>query len=84
MIWVFKRTIPLRGKNYNFTIYFLPELDTCNCIFQFVILVIDSTDRERLSITKEELYKMLATEVGIQVILWLPNILLWNFTQELQ
>lgn len=31
--------------------------------FQFVILVIDSTDRERLLITKEELYKMLATEV---------------------
>lgn len=30
---------------------------------QFVILVIDSTDRERLSITKEELYKMLACEV---------------------
>lgn len=27
---------------------------------KFVILVIDSTDRERLSITKEELYKMLA------------------------
>ena len=35
-------------------------------LFQFVILVIDSTDRERLSITKEELYKMLATEVSIQ------------------
>lgn len=29
---------------------------------QFVILVIDSTDRERLSITREELYKMLAHE----------------------
>lgn len=29
---------------------------------EFVILVIDSTDRERLSITKEELYKMLACE----------------------
>lgn len=27
---------------------------------EFVILVIDSTDRERLTITKEELYKMLA------------------------
>lgn len=27
---------------------------------EFVILVVDSTDRERLSITKEELYKMLA------------------------
>ena len=28
-------------------------------------MVIDSTDRERLSITKEELYKMLAHEVSI-------------------
>uniref|UniRef100_A0ACB8EUT1 ADP-ribosylation factor-like protein 5C n=1 Tax=Sphaerodactylus townsendi TaxID=933632 RepID=A0ACB8EUT1_9SAUR len=28
----------------------------------FVILVIDSTDRERLTVTKEELYKMLAHE----------------------
>ena len=30
--------------------------------FQFIILVIDSTDRERLTITKEELYKMLNCE----------------------
>ncbi|XP_066984224.1 ADP-ribosylation factor-like protein 5B isoform X2 [Macrobrachium rosenbergii] len=29
---------------------------------EFVIVVIDSTDRERLSITREELYKMLAHE----------------------
>lgn len=29
---------------------------------QFVILVVDSTDRERLSITREELYGMLAHE----------------------
>lgn len=29
---------------------------------EFIILVIDSTDRERLPITKEELCKMLATE----------------------
>lgn len=34
--------------------------------FQFVILVVDSTDRERLSITKEELYKMLSHEVSRQ------------------
>ena len=33
-------------------------------VFQFVILVVDSTDRERLPITKEELYKMLAHEVS--------------------
>nr|XP_014344171.1 PREDICTED: ADP-ribosylation factor-like protein 5B isoform X2 [Latimeria chalumnae] len=30
---------------------------------EFIILVVDSTDRERLSITKEELYRMLAHEV---------------------
>ncbi|XP_033026010.1 putative ADP-ribosylation factor-like protein 5C [Lacerta agilis] len=29
---------------------------------EFVILVIDSTDRERLTVSKEELYKMLAHE----------------------
>uniref|UniRef100_A0A8C3EW94 ARF like GTPase 5A n=3 Tax=Passeriformes TaxID=9126 RepID=A0A8C3EW94_CORMO len=29
---------------------------------QFVIIVVDSTDRERISVTKEELYKMLAHE----------------------
>ena len=31
----------------------------------FLILVVDSTDRERLSVTKEELYRMLGNEVGI-------------------
>ncbi|PKU28091.1 adp-ribosylation factor-like protein 5a [Limosa lapponica baueri] len=29
---------------------------------KFVIVVVDSTDRERISVTKEELYKMLAHE----------------------
>lgn len=32
---------------------------------QFVILVIDSTDRDRLLTTREELYKMLAHEVRL-------------------
>lgn len=32
---------------------------------QFIILVVDSTDRERLAISKEELYRMLAHEVCI-------------------
>lgn len=31
---------------------------------EFVILVVDSTDRERLNISKEELYHMLAAEVS--------------------
>lgn len=31
---------------------------------QFVIVVVDSTDRERISVTKEELYRMLAHEVS--------------------
>lgn len=34
-------------------------------LFQFVILVVDSTDRERLTLTKEELHRMLAHEVQI-------------------
>lgn len=29
-----------------------------------MIVVVDSTDRERISVTKEELYKMLAHEVS--------------------
>lgn len=29
----------------------------------FIIMVVDSTDRERLSVTKEELYRMLEHEV---------------------
>ncbi|CAB3360637.1 Hypothetical predicted protein [Cloeon dipterum] len=29
---------------------------------EFVILVVDSTDRERLAVTREELYRMLANE----------------------
>jgi hypothetical protein len=37
----------------------------CDFSLQFVILVIDSTDRERLSINKEELYRMLNCEVWI-------------------
>lgn len=32
-------------------------------LFQIVILVVDSTDRERLTMTKEELHKMLSHEV---------------------
>lgn len=36
--------------------------DTKEIILQFVILVIDSTDRERLSVTREELYRMLGHE----------------------
>ena len=31
----------------------------------FMILVVDSTDRERLTVAKEELYKMLGHEVSI-------------------
>ena len=39
-------------------IFFIPI-----CIFfQFIILVVDSTDRERLSISKEELHKMLESD----------------------
>lgn len=38
-----------------------------NCVykwlFQYIVIVVDSTDRDRLSITKAELYKMIAHEV---------------------
>jgi len=32
-------------------------------VFQFLIVVVDSTDRERLAVTKAELYNMLNHEV---------------------
>ena len=41
----------------------LPTVIFASSILQFVILVVDSTDRERLAISKEELYRMLAHEV---------------------
>lgn len=37
---------------------------------QFVIVVVDSTDRERISVTREELYRMLAHEVSPTFLLW--------------
>jgi len=43
-------------------------IQQCDMCLQFIILVIDSTDRERLGISKEELYRMLACEVLIQFI----------------
>uniref|UniRef100_A0A9L0SXM8 ADP ribosylation factor like GTPase 5A n=1 Tax=Equus caballus TaxID=9796 RepID=A0A9L0SXM8_HORSE len=38
-----------------------PGFGDCS-ITRFVIVVVDSTDRERISVTREELYKMLAHE----------------------
>ena len=35
----------------------------CVFLFQFLIVVVDSTDRERLAVTKAELYNMLNHEV---------------------
>ena len=32
---------------------------------QFLLLVVDSTDRERLTVAKEELYRMLSHEVRV-------------------
>lgn len=43
-----------RSLSMDFFSFFFP---------QFIILVVDSTDRERLAISKEELYRMLAHEV---------------------
>lgn len=49
--------------------YVILFIDCSSCLFifceQFVIVVVDSTDRERISVTKEELYRMLAHEVSI-------------------
>lgn len=43
------------GLNFGFKAFFLLS-------FQFIILVIDSSDKDRISISKEELWKMLAHE----------------------
>ena len=51
----------------------------------FLIVVIDSTDRERLNVTKEELYKMLGHEVCLSLYntnhnlpQWLKSVYLHN------
>ena len=43
---------------------------------QFLILVVDSTDRERLAVTKAELYNMLSHEVRHLFSWFVINILL--------
>ncbi|KAG8238055.1 hypothetical protein J437_LFUL018016 [Ladona fulva] len=47
-------------KEIELTIQMQPNSFPCSQMF--VILVVDSTDRERLSVTREELYRMLAQE----------------------
>ena len=44
--------------NYVISLFFYSYM----YFFQFIILVVDSTDRERLSISKEELHKMLESD----------------------
>lgn len=46
--------VPFEKRSLSMDFFFSP---------QFIILVVDSTDRERLAISKEELYRMLAHEV---------------------
>uniref|UniRef100_A0A8B9LLI1 ADP-ribosylation factor-like 5C n=1 Tax=Astyanax mexicanus TaxID=7994 RepID=A0A8B9LLI1_ASTMX len=41
--------------------------NTYYCNTEIVILVVDSTDRERLTLTKDELHRMLAHEVSSYV-----------------
>jgi len=66
--------LPTVGRGYNnmagLTQIVLPPVlnnfkfkKIVNGCLQFIILVVDSTDRERLGISKEELYRMLACEV---------------------
>lgn len=38
------------------------DFNDCIAPFQFIIMVIDSTDRERLAVTREELYTLLQHE----------------------
>lgn len=45
------------------TVCFWFDLKCPLWLFQIVILVVDSTDRERLTMTKEELHQMLTHEV---------------------
>lgn len=42
-------------------------------LFQIVILVVDSTDRERLTLTKEELHQMLSHEVQTPISLYIRS-----------
>lgn len=46
----------------------------------FLLLVVDSTDRERLSIAKEELYKMLGHEVRARMALKVIKFVYPTFT----
>ena len=69
---------------YNFGIFKVGMCAFCDIlcfvfVFQFVILVIDSTDRERLHISKEELYHMLANEVGAYFTIYISNFFFFFF-----
>ncbi|KAL7646176.1 UNVERIFIED_CONTAM: hypothetical protein RMT77_003077 [Armadillidium vulgare] len=59
----------VKWKNFHFIMWDLGGQESLRSAWstyytntEFIILVIDSTDRERLSITKEELYRLLAHE----------------------
>ena len=54
------RVYRLHCTKYEFS--FKPT-NYCVFLFQFLIVVVDSTDRERLAVTKAELYNMLNHEV---------------------
>lgn len=49
--------------NFHIMFLFLSFMFGYVCVYvQFIIMVIDSTDRERLAVTREELYRMLQHE----------------------
>ncbi|XP_026218253.1 putative ADP-ribosylation factor-like protein 5C [Anabas testudineus] len=59
----------IKVRNSNFLVWDIGGQDSLRaswhsyyCNTEFVILVVDSTDRERLTLTKEELHRMLAHE----------------------
>jgi GTPase SAR1 family protein len=57
-VYTYSEKLYVFGRNISI-IRMEPKIVLCP---QFVIVVIDSTDRERLAVTREELYRMLAHE----------------------
>lgn len=50
-----------RSNVFSLSLSFL-KMPSFIALFQFIIMVIDSTDRERLAVTREELYTLLQHE----------------------
>lgn len=69
-IFLFSSHTKVRWRNLHFVMWDIGGQDSLRQAWStyyssthFLILVVDSTDRERLATTKEELYQMLEHEV---------------------